>query len=557
MTRSTTGVIAVVLAALGPCALAQQPPTGGAQIQLIQPPPVPQAPQPEIRVEPGRAPAAPGSDQTRIPVRSLRVTNAQVYSEVELLKVAGFQPGSELTLTELRAMASRIADHYRRNGYFVAQAYVPAQDIKDGEVTIAVIEGQYGNITLRNQSNVSDSLPSSLLGGLESGDRIAIAPLESRLLLLSDIPGVSVKSTLIPGASVGASDLIVDVMPGQRVTGSVDADNEGNRYSGRNRVGGTLTVNNPSGHGDVATVRALTSTNGFNYGRAAYQAQIGRARIGAAYAAMEYRLGKEFESLQAHGTARIASLYGSYPLIRSRGNNLNAQLAYDAKTFQDKVNSTSSVTDKKADVAMASLSGDHRDALLGAGLSTYSATWTHGRIDIQTPAARAADAASVQSNGDYDKFALNAARLQSVTETVSLYAAINGQLASKNLDLSEKMGLGGPYAVRAYPAGEAYGDQGYILNLEARALLPKFFDALPGRMELVGFIDTGTVTLNKNPFAAGQNRRTLSGAGVGIQWVDSNNFVLKAYWAHKLGNAVATSAPDSPSRFWLQGVKFF
>ena len=60
-------------------------------------------------------------------------------------------------------------------------------------------------------------------------------------------------------------------------------------------------------------------------------------------------------------------------------------------------------------------------------------------------------------------------RLQGVTDTLSLYAAFNGQVASKNLDNSEKMGLGGPAGVRAYPTGEAYGDQGYILNLEARA----------------------------------------------------------------------------------------
>ena len=90
-------------------------------------------------------------------------------------------------------MAAKIADHYHTNGYFVAQAYLPAQDIKDGAVTIAVIEGRYGSVTLRNQSNLSNSLANGLLGGVNSGDTIAIAPLENRLLLLSDIPGVNVE----------------------------------------------------------------------------------------------------------------------------------------------------------------------------------------------------------------------------------------------------------------------------------------------------------------------------------------------------------------------------
>ena len=81
----------------------------------------------------------------------------------------------------------------------------------------------------------------------------------------------------------------------------------------------------------------LTSGNGLKYGRASYQAQFGKATAGVAYTALEYRLGKEFESLQAHGTAEIASIYGSYPLIRSRNTNLYALVDFDAKTFQDKV----------------------------------------------------------------------------------------------------------------------------------------------------------------------------------------------------------------------------
>ena len=98
----------------------------------------------------------------------------------------------ELTLSELRAMAARIASHYRAQGYFLAQAYLPPQDIQDGTVTIAVLEGQYGKVTLRNQSDLSDRLANGLLAGLHSGYRVAIAPLESRLLLLSDLPGVNV-----------------------------------------------------------------------------------------------------------------------------------------------------------------------------------------------------------------------------------------------------------------------------------------------------------------------------------------------------------------------------
>ncbi len=464
------------------------------------------------------------------------------------------KPGSQLTLSDLRGMASKIADYYHQNGYFVAQAYLPAQNILDGGVTIAVIDGQYGKITLNNQTNLSDDLANNLLGGLNSGDLIANAPLESRLLRLSDLPGVTVKSTLVPGAAVGTSDLIVNVTPGQRVTGSIDADNAGNRYTGENRIGATVNLNNPTGHGDVATLRALTSGPGLSYARASYQMQFGKATAGVAYSYLDYALGREFESLQAHGTAKTASIFGSYPLIRSRDNNLYAGLNYDAKTFQDKVDSTGAIADKQAGVLAASLYGNHRDNF---GATSYALTGTTGNIDLQTPSQKAFDAATAQSNGRFNKLGFSAARLQSVTESISFYASINGQAASKNLDVSEKMRLGGMYGVRAYPEGEAYGDEGYVLNLEARMLLPKFSEKIPGQLQLIAFVDTGTVTVNKNPWAAGSNRRTLSGAGVGLNWSEANNFIVKAYYARKLGSEAATSAPDASGRFWVQAVKYF
>lgn len=546
----------LALLALGPSVFAQQPPGAGGQLLQIPPTPILPRAAPEFRIEQRAAPAEGPVDQVRIVVRTLRVTGASIFPEAELVALTGFRPGSELALSDLQAMALRIADHYRRQGYFVAQAFVPAQEIKDHTVSIAVSEGRYGAVTLRNATKLSDRVASGSLEGLRSGDVISSDPLETRLLLLSDIPGVNVKSTLVPGTSLGTSDLLVDVTPGQRVTGSIDADNGGSRYTGAYRLGATVNLNNPLGLGDVASLRVLTAGEGLNYARAAYQVQVGRAQAGVAYSILDYSLGREFESLDANGTAKIATIFGRYPIVRSRNDNLYAQLAYDAKSFRDKVDSVPSVTDRKSGVLMASLYGDHRDGLGGGGLNSFGLTWSSGKLDIETPAALTADAATARTNGHFDKLSFNAMRLQSLGGPFSLYGAVSGQFASKNLDLSEKMELGGMYAVRAYPEGEAYADQGVLLTVEARMDLPKFA-ALPGQMQLVAFVDAGQVTLNKDPWTAGDNRRTLKGAGVGVNWSDPGNFMVRASYARKLGHDVATSAPDKSGRFWLQLVKYF
>jgi hemolysin activation/secretion protein len=254
--------------------------------------------------------------------------------------------------------------------------------------------------------------------------------------------------------------------------------------------------------------------------------------------------------------ATVASLYGNYPLIRSRNTNLYAGLNYDHETFRDRVDLFSSVTDRKINVLIGNLYGNHLDTLGGGGVNSFSLGLSAGKLDIETPEARAADAASARSQGSYTKLAFTASRLQRVTDSLSLFAGISGQGASKNLDPSEKMSLGGMDGVRAYPQGESFGNQGYLASLEARLLLPQA-EILPGRMHLIGFVDAGSVTLNKNPWVAGPNHRSLAAYGVGASWSAPGNFLVRTYYARKLGNDVATSAPDRSGRFWIQLVKYF
>lgn len=539
--------------------LAQSPPNAGSLNQQIER----ELPDrrieaaPELRIEQDETTATLNADQNRIPVKKLRISGAQIYTSAQLVAVTGFNTERELSLGELRAMAAAISRHYRENGYPLAQAYLPAQDIVEGEVTIAVLAGEYGELKMRNQSKLADGVANDLLGGLRSGDPIALAPLESRLLLLSDIPGVDIRSALVPGASVGAADLIVDVRPGQRYSGSLSADNLGDRYTGENRLGATLNINNPAGYGDLVSLRVLSSDAGLHYGRAAYQIPFGRLRTGVAYSYMQYDLGREFKSLEADGTASIASVYGSYPLIRSRGHNLNVQLNLDDKNFEDRVDATSTVADKKARVAMLSLNGDARDSFGGGGWNSYSLTWSSGELDIRTADARAEDAATLRSDGHYDKLSLTATRLQHLSERFSLYAAFSGQIASTNLDTSEKLGLGGVSGVRAYPSGEAYGDQGYVFNVEGRTPLHKLSEKIPGQVQLIGFVDTGRVSLNKSPLGTDNNDRSLHGTGVGLNWAEHNHFAVSATLARRLDSEPVTSAPDDKSQFWLQAAMYF
>jgi hemolysin activation/secretion protein len=118
------------------------------------------------------------------------------------------------------------------------------------------------------------------------------------------------------------------------------------------------------------------------------------------------------------------------------------------------------------------------------------------------------------------------------------------------------MELGGAYGVRAYPEGEAYGDEGYILTAELRMRLPSP-PALGGRLEAAVFADNGWVQLDRSPWALGLNSRTLSAVGVGLTWTDRQGFMVKASYVFKLGDEPAISAPDRSGRLWIPLSKTF
>jgi len=365
-----------------------------------------------------------------------------------------------------------------------------------------------------------------------------------------------VKSTLSPGSAVGTSDLVIDIAPGRRVTGSIEADNGGNRYTGTYRAVGTINLNNPSGSGDLLSLRILASEGGLAYGRASYQAPIGSATLGVAYTHLRYELGREFKVLGGEGTADILSVFGSYPLMRSRAANLYVLAGADARALDDRIRLVSTKSDKRLGVATFGFAGDSRDGFGGGGSNLFSAGVSVGKLDIRSAAERSADALTARSDGGFGKVQGSLSRLQSVGGPLSLYASVRGQLAFDNLDSSEKIQLGGAYGVRAYPEGEAYGDQGYVATLEARLMLGRRTEGL-GQFQLIGFVDAGEVQYAKERWFPGSNHVALSGVGAGLTWFGPHDFVVRGSYARKLSDEKSITQPDKAGRAWFQIAKLF
>ncbi len=510
---------------------------------------------------------APASLQVR--VSGFRISGLTAIPEEEIKAVLVPFTGKVLGLAQLEAAADAVTRLYRSRGFFLARAYLPQQDIRDGIVEIAVLEGRLGQVRVKTAGSarlLQAVAERTIASRQQPGSLVEESGLERSLLLLNDLPGVIAQSSLSPGATVGTTDLGVEISEGGLVSGSVDLDSYGNRFTGEARLGAQINLLDPSGYGDAATLRAQASS-GLASVRGANTLPIGADgfSLTVSGSALRYELCCDFAPLRAKGTAAELRLNASYPLIRSRSGNLYLSGGYAAKAlFNETIAGTTS--DRTVRNASMGVSGDRRDAFGGGGLNSAATGVTSGKANLNGFAPdRAADDVTARTQGSFSKINYTLARLQRITDSVNLFANFTGQLANKNLDSAEKFSLGGPYGVRGYPTGESVGDEGQLLNAELR------WEFRP-RWQLAGFIDHGRIRLHRNEWANWQggntiisNQYSLSSAGVTLGYTRPGDFALRAMWAQPLGSNPGrdpASGNDSDNRhqgnrLWLQAVNQF
>lgn len=520
-------------------------PDAGQVIRELQQQPsgIPQA-SPAVSKDKAEALANQGE---RVLVKSFNIMGNQEITSDVLQALLADQLSSEHSLSELKKLAARITSYYRAQGYAVARAYLPVQEIKNGVVVINVIEGRIDKHQLKNNSRLDNARAEAYFDNIKSNDVIKTEAIDRDLLILQDTPGVgATRAVLQPGASVGTSELIIELDEAAPYSANVNLDNYGNRYTGEYRLGGTFNLNSPLKIGDQLAVSALSTGDNLNYGRIAYQLPVGSSglRVGAAYFEAHYALGREFEKSNANGKAQSGSIFASYPFIRSQKTNLNGVLSLEQKDLSD--NLSNSKSDKRIKLASVGLSGSHRD---NGGIWAAELSMISGSLDIQTDVIRQLDAVSAHTDGRYTRWTYRLGRLQRITDSSQLALVLSGQQASKNLDSSEKFSLGGINGVRAYPQGEAVGDEGTLAKLEWRH---SFNSALQG----VAFYDVGEVTASHN--SGGGNHRQISGVGLGMN-AELAGFQMKSSLAWRTSgepNSIPTSARRNPTLFIQVGRAF-
>ncbi len=519
----------------------------------------------------------------RVRLKSVRFTGEfKQVSESDLQALVADAIGRELDYAGLEGLVRRVTEFLRAKGWLLAEAYLPEQDVTEGEIEIAIrggyLDGRNGRgkpfrimvdepLSLRIDRGQLADIAAELL---PPGALLRTEDLERAVLLINDLPGISARARLVPGDDKGSSRVLIDAKEGPWVTGSIGVDSYGNPDSGSEQTNLSVQLNDPHAVGDQLAFSG-THAEGLDLGRLGYSVPVGSqgAKLAVSWTAMNYRiLSSTGRAAGLEGRATTSGLSLSYPFLRTRMRNFYGFAAYTHKALTDD-SIAGTLRDKRVDVLNAGLSGDSLDGVGGGGLVSWNANLAVGNLNLDNDASEAAaDALAYRTQGYFSKVFYGISRLQRLPGAFSVYANIAGQVAGKNLDSSERFILGGPNGIRAYPVGEASGDSGWLANLELRYDLPAI-SAL-GRLQFVGFYDIGHITLHRatNGIATatltGRNSYSLAGWGLGVSLAKTGSYQVRLSWAEKIGDNPGRSSTGldadgsaDKSRLWLQAMLWY
>lgn len=537
---------------------AQTPP----RVDPFEPPSAPQGPPAAIEFKLDAVPQQDHPIRGSALVRSFRVSGTSALSDSELVEIFAPWAGRELNGEQLALAAAAVTRHMREKGFLVAQAFLPAQVVHDGVVTIEVLEGRIGSVRLDvpGGAGLRETIARKFLDGLKSGDAIRREPLEHSLLLLNDLPGTRLHATIESAPAPGTADIRVRVVDdGKPVVATLNLDNAGQRATGEIRGSMEVRFRGPLGLGDMLNVQhRRSSAGGETLSSVVYGLPVNGlgTRVGVRLSRQDYVLRKEFAGLDARGDQHAYALLASHPLIRRSDQNLTLQASHAKASYMDRLGVFDLISRVEHRLTAFGVAFDSRDQWLGEGANQVQIQRLSGRARQSDPFYLALDSGAGSLNV-YNRFSVvrfRALREQRIGPSSSMLVQVSGQSASRNLDAGLELALGGPDAVRAYPAGEVFADAGWVARIELRHGLDL---GEWGSGALAVFVDQARARINRDAVAGDSaNIRGLGAVGLGAAFWNRKDVRLQTWVAWRTSDAPAT-APDRAPRVWLALSKSF
>jgi hemolysin activation/secretion protein len=415
-----------------------------------------------------------------VTISRIVIVGNESISEKEILSQLNPYLERPLDLKAIYEMCGIIERLYAKEGYFLTRAYPPPQTIENGVLTIKVIEGCLGSITIVGNKYYSESF---ILGYFSS---LSHKPLQEKkflraLMLLNENSDLMAGAIFEKGKEFGCADVIIHVKDSRPLHLYLNGNNYGRFLTTNARAGGRFDWGNVCMQGDKLSIAEVVGfpVNALYFTDAIYRFPLNKSgsSLELAYLFSRFKV-EELTQLHLKGQSNIATLKFNQALTRTRTLSVDFFTYFDYKQVQNFTLGERVSFDKLRVLTVGTLL-DHFQPMQGRDYLTIQ--FAAGIPDF-LGGLKAVDSESSRKGGGGRFFILTADydRIQHLPWDSFLYLHASGQLTPNKLTLPEQIYIGGIDTVRGFPLAVAVGDSGYYLNFEFRIPPPfiaekKFF----------------------------------------------------------------------------------
>jgi hemolysin activation/secretion protein len=493
----------------------------------------------------------PNGDRLNIPlpitIKDFEILGNERFSDAMLIqaiekKIGPFR-GQSLSFGQLLQAADAVTQYYLDRKYVTTGAYISAKPeaqakLKDGVVTIEVLEGKLGEIRVRfpqgKRQRLSDRYVENRIRSAV-GNPLNIEELRSSLQILTLNPLLKkIKASLTPEAEAGKSSLTIDLEEAPSMSADAILDNNNSPSVGSFRRQLQFTQGNLTGLGDALTI-AYGNSNGSNTGTASYSLPINPK---GGTLALNLGLSKSriieapFNVLDIDANSQSYELSYRQPLVLKP----NREFAIGA-TLSRRI-SEATLLDGLVPFPSIGAEEDGKTRLMALRLfqdGTWRGPTSLLAVRSQFSLGLGTLGATVNERGPDSRFISWLGQAQWVKQLgreTQLIVRTDLQFADRNLLPSERLGLGGQTSIRGYRQDALLTDGGLFASAELRIPIIKSYQSR-FLFQVAPFIDVGK-GWNLGDDNPSPETATLASVGLGLRLQASDRFSARLDWGHPL-----------------------
>lgn len=471
---------------------------------------------------PERSPIPRAIDSIKFKLGGIQFEGSTVFDDEDLLSLYAHLFGPEIVLEDIRKVADRLEELYKRKGYFLTRVFLPPQHVKDGNFTIKIIEGFIGDIEVEGGNEAGRQEVRERLHGLLGKRPIDLPSVERALLLLNDLPDIQGTGLLRAGRGVGETTLLVQLEE-VKSQSLISMNNQSSLAVGPIIINVARQFKRVFLDHDELSIQLGTSGDGKELinGSFRYAMPIGRDGLTASFGTLLSKVRPSGANVQSKVVAQ--TLRTRYPLIRTRDGSLFIEAG---------VTDVSSKTDTLDQQELFKEKATTRDV----ALQVVDVRTALGVTQMSVGVSRANSVNTPSPVYDYDSnlkrytYALK----HQIQLDNGLFGQIDaqGQWANRPLLSSERIGFGGGNIGRGFAPSTIVGDKGVGAGLEIgwarRMVLPGDLDEGIGQIFL--FRDYARVQKVSFDGVATSDDR-LASKGLGFRWQSLGGARTSIYFA--------------------------